>query len=73
MSDKPLVQQGLATELANLLLIINPIPATSTLTEAEASAERTKAALAFLDGFWKAMMREWSGIDRLRLVVQSTT
>lgn len=68
MSDKPLVQQALAAELANLLLIINPIPSTTTLTTAEADAERTKAALAFLDGFWKAMVREWSGLDRLRSV-----
>ena len=52
MSDKPLVQQALASELANLLLAI----------------ELTDAALGFLQGFWACMVREWSGIDRLRYV-----
>ncbi|EPQ60352.1 hypothetical protein GLOTRDRAFT_113017 [Gloeophyllum trabeum ATCC 11539] len=51
MSDKPLVQQALASELAELLL-------TSTSTE---------ASLAFLSGFWEATVREWNGIDRLRM------
>lgn len=50
MSDKPLVQQGLAAELAELLLTITS----------------TDAALAFLRGFWEALVREWNGIDRLR-------
>ena len=50
MSDKPLVQQALASELADLLL------ATSS----------TSASLAFLRGFWETTVREWSGIDRLR-------
>lgn len=52
MSDKPLVQQALASELANLLLAI----------------DSTDAALGFLQGFWACMVREWSGIDRLRYV-----
>ncbi|KZT30889.1 Nop52-domain-containing protein [Neolentinus lepideus HHB14362 ss-1] len=51
MSDKPLIQQALANELADLLL-------TSTSKE---------ASLAFLSGFWEATVREWSGIDRLRM------
>ncbi|KAG8933482.1 hypothetical protein FRC02_011771 [Tulasnella sp. 418] len=50
-SDKPLVQQELATELANMLLLI-PTP---------------EAALDFLRGFWEMMVREWTGIDHLRL------
>lgn len=50
MSDKPLVQQGLATELAELLLKISS----------------TTASLAFLRGFWECTVREWNGIDRLR-------
>lgn len=58
MSDKPLVQQALAQDLANLLLLINP---------AEGEAARLDAALAFLEGFWTAMVREWTGIDRLRI------
>jgi ribosomal RNA-processing protein 1 len=52
MSDKPLVQQALASELAELLLTITS----------------TDAALAFLRGFWQATVREWNGIDRLRCV-----
>jgi len=58
MSDKPLVQQGLATDLANLLLRINPV-------DSGAGAQLT-ASLGFLDGFWAALVREWNGIDRLR-------
>lgn len=53
MSDKPLVQQALASELAELVLTI----------------KTTSAALAFLRGFWDAMCREWAGIDRLRCVI----
>jgi ribosomal RNA-processing protein 1 len=52
MSDKPLVQQALATELADLLLTITS----------------TNASLAFLRGFWGCAVREWNGIDRLRYV-----
>jgi ribosomal RNA-processing protein 1 len=51
MSDKPLVQQGLATELAELILTI----------------ATTSASLAFLHGFWETTVREWNGIDRLRI------
>lgn len=50
MSDKPLVQQALATELADLLLAIADTP----------------SSLYFLRGFWTALVREWNGIDRLR-------
>ncbi len=51
MSDKPLVQQALSSELADLLLLISS----------------TESALAFLAGFWEAIVREWNGIDRLRM------
>ncbi|TFK30908.1 ribosomal RNA processing protein [Coprinopsis marcescibilis] len=51
MSDKPLVQQALASELAELLLSI------------PSNAE----SLAFLLGFWETLVREWNGIDRLRM------
>lgn len=53
MSDKPLVQQALATELAELILTITT----------------TSASLAFLRGFWETTVREWNGIDRLRFAV----
>ncbi|KAF9486301.1 Nop52-domain-containing protein [Pholiota conissans] len=51
MSDKPLVQQALANELAEMLLTITS----------------TAASLAFLRGFWETTVREWNGIDRLRI------
>ncbi|KAJ7706006.1 nucleolar protein,Nop52-domain-containing protein [Mycena rosella] len=51
MSDKPLVQQALATDLAELLLNITSV----------------SSSLSFLSGFWETTVREWSGIDRLRL------
>ena len=50
MSDKALVQQALASELANLLLTI----------------ESSLASFEFLGGFWRTIVREWQGIDRLR-------
>jgi ribosomal RNA-processing protein 1 len=52
MSDKPLVQQALAGELAELLLTITT----------------TSSSLAFLRAFWETTVREWNGIDRLRSV-----
>ncbi|KAJ6503362.1 nucleolar protein,Nop52-domain-containing protein [Mycena vitilis] len=51
MSDKPLVQQALASELAELLLTVNSV----------------SSSLSILRGFWEATVREWNGIDRLRL------
>ena len=47
MSDKPLVQQALASELAELILTIS----------------LTAASLAFIHGFWETTVREWNGID----------
>lgn len=52
MSDKPLVQQALASELAEILL----------------SVESISSSLVFLRGFWEMIVREWAGIDRLRYV-----
>ncbi|GBE77618.1 Nop52-domain-containing protein [Sparassis latifolia] len=51
MSDKPLVQQALASELAEILLKIST----------------TTSSLAFLRGFWEATVRDWNSIDRLRI------
>ncbi|KAJ7619196.1 nucleolar protein,Nop52-domain-containing protein [Mycena polygramma] len=51
MSDKPLVQQALASELAELLLTVTSV----------------SSSLSILRGFWEATVREWNGIDRLRL------
>jgi len=62
MSDKPLVQQRLAADLAELLLQINP----TSSTEAQREQDQLVAALGFLKGFWQAIVREWTGVDRLR-------
>lgn len=50
MSDKALVQQALASELANIVL----------------SIDHNSASFEFLGGFWRTIVREWEGIDRLR-------
>ncbi|KAJ1340499.1 hypothetical protein BSLG_004885 [Batrachochytrium salamandrivorans] len=50
MSDKPLIQQGLAQNLA------------STITRLPASE-----AIRYIHAFWKTLIKEWYGIDRLRL------
>jgi len=52
MSDKALVQQALASELANILL----------------NLDHNSASFEFLGGFWRTIVREWEGIDRLRWV-----
>lgn len=62
MSDKPLIQQALATDLSELLLQINPASAGSSK-----DGDQLMAALGFLKGFWQAIVREWPGVDRLRL------
>ena len=50
MSDKPLVQQALATEIADILLAISSL----------------SVSFAFLRGFWESTVKEWNSIDRLR-------
>jgi ribosomal RNA-processing protein 1 len=73
MSDKPLIQQALARELADLILSINPrIPGSQAgggdgdADAAKARERRDEAALGYLRGFWECIVREWEGIDRLR-------
>jgi ribosomal RNA-processing protein 1 len=58
MSDKPRVQQALAQELADLLLVIKA-PSSSTTSS-------IKPSLLFLEGFFDAMVREWPGLDKWR-------
>jgi ribosomal RNA-processing protein 1 len=62
MSDKPLVQQRLASDLSSLILSIEPVNDSSTA----GIDSRTNAGLDFVAGFWEALVREWTGIDRLR-------
>ncbi|UZJ51872.1 hypothetical protein CBS101457_001192 [Exobasidium rhododendri] len=59
MSDKPRVQQALAQELADLLLTIKA-PSSST-------SSSCRPALLFLEGFYDAMVREWTGLDKWRV------
>lgn len=51
MSDKPLNQQRLARDLADLLTVL----------------KGDDNLIGFMDAFWKTMAREWSGIDALRM------
>ncbi|KAI8615827.1 nucleolar protein,Nop52-domain-containing protein [Chytriomyces sp. MP71] len=51
MSDKPLVQHELAERLAGLAI----------------SLEDSSKSLLYINGFWSILVREWFGIDRLRL------
>lgn len=55
MSDKPLVQQELSTNLAELLLDI----------------PTADASFDFLRGFWEAIVREWSSLDYIRSVAKA--
>lgn len=65
MSDKPIVQQQLAQDLADLCLIIRPSKLPDDPLLAQVST--TQAALTFWKGFWKALELEWQGVDRHRL------
>lgn len=72
MSDKPLVQQALAQELADLVLTVPgtsraPAPAVAGFEgSAGEISMRVRGGLAMLEGFWDAMAREWSGLDKWR-------
>ncbi|KAI5474876.1 hypothetical protein MNV49_002320 [Pseudohyphozyma bogoriensis] len=64
MSDKPLVQQALANSLALLTLDVRP---KKSAGRPQGRVARVRSALCYLRGFWDAVVREWSGLDRLRL------
>lgn len=65
MSDKPLIQQRLANDLAALVLVHPSSSAPSTSESAMSS--RAEAGLAFLEGFWDTLVSEWSGLDKHRI------
>ncbi|WFD20930.1 hypothetical protein MCAP1_003185 [Malassezia caprae] len=73
MSDKPLVQQELALELANLVLMIAGIKLDATGERLERvpskvdDTARALAALDFFQGFWTTMQSEWHGVDKFRI------
>lgn len=61
MSDKPLVQQALAQNLADLTLDVRPKSKTKN-----GRVERFRSAMTYLRGFWEAIIREWSTLDHHR-------
>lgn len=65
MSDKPLVQQQLANDLADLCLVYRPNPLPTDLEIAQLVT--TRGGLTFWKGFWLAIRREWHGVDRHRI------
>lgn len=56
MSDKPLVQQQLANELADLCLVYRPHPIPSATVLAQTMT--TRGGLTLWRGFWDAIRRE---------------
>jgi hypothetical protein len=74
MSDKPLVQQRLATDLSEIILQITPQEqGVNEDGEEEQEMARDMAALDFIQGFWETIIREWVGIDRFRYVHSLTS
>jgi ribosomal RNA-processing protein 1 len=55
-SDKPVVQNHLTEQLSLLTFIF----------------ETPEESLNFVDAFWKTIILEWHGIDRLRFVMLET-
>jgi ribosomal RNA-processing protein 1 len=66
MSDKPIVQQHLAQELADLCLIIRPAPSSDDDPLLD-QVFTTQTALSFWKQFWIALGSEWQGVDKHRL------
>ncbi|CDW93683.1 hypothetical protein [Sporisorium scitamineum] len=66
MSDKPLIQQRLANDLAQLVLV-HPSTSTTSSTSEGAMTERAMAGLKFLETFWDTLVTEWSGLDKHRI------
>jgi ribosomal RNA-processing protein 1 len=57
MCDRPLPQQALAQDLADLIYVLPDRP----------DGQEEVVVVAWLRGFWATMAREWTGIDVLRL------
>ncbi|SPO30115.1 related to RRP1 - involved in processing rRNA precursor species to mature rRNAs [Ustilago trichophora] len=73
MSDKPLIQQRLANDLANLVLVHPSTPPSSSSSSSPSStaedrpSERAQGGLKFLETFWDTLIAEWSGLDKHRM------
>ncbi|SPC64927.1 related to RRP1 - involved in processing rRNA precursor species to mature rRNAs [Ustilago sp. UG-2017b] len=74
MSDKPLVQQRLANDLAQLVLV-HPSSSTSSTSSTSTTSpdeeggmsERALAGLKFLEAFWDTIVSEWGALDKHRI------
>lgn len=66
------MQQALAAELAELLLAVPgtskvPAPVIEGFDDSVGDITvRARSGLSLLEGFWDAMLREWSGLDKWR-------
>ena len=72
MSDKPLIQQRLANDLANLVLVHPATPsasasASTSSVSANEPSERAQGGLKFLETFWDTLVAEWAGLDKHRI------
>ncbi|PWY99314.1 Nop52-domain-containing protein [Testicularia cyperi] len=70
MSDKPLIQQRLAQDLSNLVLVKPSTTATSRQASTSKDApmsQRAQGGLKFLEGFWDVLVAEWAGLDKHRI------
>ncbi|PKI85552.1 hypothetical protein MVES_000074 [Malassezia vespertilionis] len=77
--DKPLVQQALAQELAELVLHVAGIATNEEHAEESDAVDgdkplqvkkaraRALTALDFYDGFWMTIASEWHGVDKFRV------
>lgn len=67
MSDKPLVQQRLAGDLAALVLVRPSNSSDGKAGEEGGMTERAEGGLAFLEAFWDTLVAEWAGLDKHRV------
>lgn len=72
MSDKPLVQQQLAQELSELVLMVAGINTRADETDNDISSKKDSlqhvlVAFDFYEGFWQTIQAEWLGVDKFRI------
>ncbi|KAJ3085822.1 hypothetical protein HK102_013797 [Quaeritorhiza haematococci] len=67
MSDKPLVQQHLADQIASLVHELALVSSSASTNTTSTPSPALPYPLRYIKTFWKTMVREWYGIDRLRL------
>ena len=69
MTDRPLPQQGLAADLAELVFAVRPDPATSEPEDSSSSGGGNGDAPRgeWLRAFWAVLAAQWTDIDALRM------